>query len=100
MPSFDLLIQFSPDFLFTAENMPSVSSFIYRERGILCGFTNHDGYRIYVFRDQSLMAEESNNFISLISERKRNQNQYEGSSEMFGKRSILSNIRDSPNPYT
>ena len=80
----------------TDYGMKLVSSFMYRERGILCGFTNHEGYRIYVFQDQSLMAEESSNFISLIAEGKRNQNQYGKASEMFGKISILSNIRDGP----
>jgi hypothetical protein len=47
-------------------------------RGILCGFTNNDGYRIYMFQHQSLMAEESSNFISMISEGKRRQSEYEG----------------------
>ncbi|MCL5881892.1 MAG: transposase, partial [Candidatus Thermoplasmatota archaeon] len=72
------------------------ASFMYRDRGILCGFTNHEGYRIYMFQDQSLMAEESSNFISMISEGKRRQAEYEGASRMFGKISILSNIRDDP----
>ncbi len=66
---------------------------MYRDRGILRGFSNHEGYRIYMFQDQFLMAEESSSFISLISQGKRNQRQYDGASVMFGKISILSNIR-------
>ncbi len=76
--------------------MRLISSFMYRGQGILCGFSNHDGYRIYMFQDQSLMAKESNNFISLISQGKRKQRQYDEASAMFGKISILSNIRDGP----
>jgi transposase len=76
--------------------MRLISSFMYRDRGILCGFSNHEGYRIYMFQDQSLMAEESSSFISLISQGKRKQRQYDEASEMFGKISILSNIRDEP----
>ena len=72
------------------------TSFMYRDRGILCGFTNHDGYRIYIFQDQSLMAEESSNFISMISDGKRRQSEYDQASRIFGKISILSNIRDHP----
>ena len=73
------------------------AGFMCRDRGmILCGFTNHDGYRIYIFRDQSLMAEESSNFISMISEGKKKQSEYDHASRMFGKISILSNIRDHP----
>ena len=72
------------------------ASFMYRDRGILCGFTNHEGYRIYMFQDQSLMAEESSNFISMVSQGKRRQSEYEAASRMFGKISILSNIRDDP----
>ena len=72
------------------------AGFMYRDRGILCGFTNHDGYRIYIFQDQSLMAEESSNFISMISEGKKKQSEYDHASRMFGKISILSNIRDHP----
>jgi transposase len=76
--------------------MKLTSSFMYRDRGILCGFSNHEQYRIYMFQDQSLMAEESSNFISLIAEKKRRQNQYDEASGMFGKISILSSIRDDP----
>ena len=76
--------------------MRLISSFMYRDRGILCGFSNHEGYRIYMFQDQSLMAEESSSFISLISQGKRKQRQYDEASAMFGKISILSNIRDEP----
>jgi transposase len=72
------------------------ASFMYRDRGILCGFTNHDGHRIYIFQDQPLMAEESSNFISMISEGKKKQSEYDHASRMFGKISILSNIRDHP----
>lgn len=72
------------------------SSFMYRDRGILCGFSRHERYRIYIYQDQSLVAEESNNFISLIAEKKRKQNEYVEASRMFGKISILSNVRDDP----
>ncbi|MEM3861555.1 MAG: transposase [Thermoplasmatales archaeon] len=51
--------------------MRLTSSFIYCDRGILCGFSDHEGYRIYVYQDQSLMAEESDNFISFNSQMKR-----------------------------
>lgn len=72
------------------------SSFMYRDRGILCGFSNHEGYRIYMFQDQSLMAEESSNFISMIAGKKRRQDEYGPASMVFGKISILSNVRDEP----
>lgn len=72
------------------------SSFMYRDRGIMCGFSRNGRYRIYIYQDQSLMAEESNNFISLVAEKKRKQNEYEDASTMFGKISILSNVRDDP----
>ena len=36
------------------------------------------------------------NFISMISQGKRRQSEYEAASRMFGKISILSNIRDDP----
>ena len=42
------------------------------------------------------MAEESNNFTSMIVEERRKLAQYKDASMMFGKISILSNIRDSP----
>ena len=77
-------------------SMKLTSSFMYCDRGILCGFSKHEGYRVYMFQDQSLMEEESSNFISLVSEGKKRQNQYDEASEMFGKISILSNIRDGP----
>ncbi len=35
-------------------SMKLTSSFMYRDQGILCGLSNHDGYRIYMFQDQSL----------------------------------------------
>ena len=76
--------------------MKLTSSFMYRDRGILCGFSKHEGYRIYMFQDQSLMAEESSNFISLVSQGKKKQGQFDDASRMFGKISILSNIRDDP----
>jgi transposase len=76
--------------------MKLTSSFMYRDRGILCGFSNHEGYRIYMFQDQSLMAEESSNFISLIAEKKRKQSQYDQALGIFGKISILSNVKDDP----
>lgn len=72
------------------------SSFMYRDRGILAGFSKHEGYRIYMFQDQSLASEEANNFISMIAEGKRKQSEYSDASMMFGKISILSNIRDDP----
>ena len=46
--------------------MNLASSFMYRDRGILCGFRKHDNYRIYMYQDQSLMAEESSTYIKLI----------------------------------
>ena len=72
------------------------AGFMYRDRGILCEFTNHDGYMIYIFQDQSLMAEESSDFISMISEGKKKQSEYDHASRMFGKISTLPNIRDHP----
>ena len=76
--------------------MDLASSFMYRDRGILCGFKKHDNYRIYMYQDQSLMAEESSTYIKLISEGKRKQSQFQEASQRFGKISILSNIRDDP----
>ena len=76
--------------------MPLGSSFVYRDRGIRCGFLNRDGFRIYMFQDQMLMAEESSTFIKLISERKRKQDEFDSESRRFGKISILSNMRDDP----
>ena len=73
-----------------------VSSFMYRNRGILCGFTRHDDYRVYIYQDQSLMAEESSTFISMIADGRKKQSEYDDASRMFGKISILSNVIDSP----
>ena len=76
--SYDLADLMSPDMRFIMPlkknselinyRMNLRSSFMYRDRGIRCGFINHEGYRIYQFQDQSLIAEESNNFISMIGE--------------------------------
>ena len=76
--------------------MDLTSSFMYHDRGILCGFRKHRNYRIYLYQDQSLMAEESSTYIKLISEWKRKQSQFRESSNRFGKISILSNIKDEP----
>ena len=76
--------------------MDMTSSFMYRDRGILCGFRKHGNCRIYMYQDQSLMAEESSTYIKLISEGRRKQSQFREASERFGKISILSNIRDEP----
>ncbi len=72
------------------------SSFVYRDRGIRSGFLNRDSYRIYMFQDQMLMAEESSTFIKMIAEKKRTQKEYDSESIRFGKISILSNVRDDP----
>ncbi len=42
------------------------SSFVYRDRGIRSGFLSRNGFRIYMFQDQMLMAEESSTFIRMI----------------------------------
>jgi len=72
------------------------SSFVYRDRGIRSGFLNRDSYRIYMFQDQMLMAEESSTFIKMIADKKRTQKEYDSESIRFGKISILSNVRDDP----
>ncbi|QRF76063.1 Transposase [Thermoplasmatales archaeon] len=72
------------------------SSFVYRDRGIRSGFLNRDSYRIYMFQDQMLMAEESSTFIKMIAEKKRTQKEFDSESIRFGKISILSNVRDDP----
>jgi len=104
--SYDLADLISPDMKFIMPlrrnselinyDMKLRSCFMYRDRGIRCGSTHHDRYKIYQFQDQSLMAEESNNFISMIVEGRKKQAQYEDASRMFGKISILSNVRDNP----
>ncbi len=71
-------------------------NFMYRNRGILCGFTRHDDYRVYIYQEQSLMAEESSTFISMIADGRKKQSEYDNASRMFGKISILSNVIDSP----
>ena len=76
--------------------MDLTSSFMYHDRGILCGFRKHRNYRIYLYQDQSLMAEESSTCIKLISKVKRKQSQFREALQRFGKISILSNIREEP----
>ena len=76
--------------------MDLASSFMYRNRGILCGFKKHGNYRIYMYKDQSLMAEETSTYIKLISKGKRKQSRFWDASQRFGKISILSNIRYEP----
>ena len=49
------------------------SSFVYRDSGIRPGFLNRNGFRIYMFQDQILMAEESSTFIRMIEEGRRKQ---------------------------
>lgn len=72
------------------------SSFVYHDRGIRCGFLNKNGFRIYMFQGQILMAEESSTFIKLTSEGKRKQNEFDSESRRLGKISILSSIKDEP----
>lgn len=77
-------------------DMEMRSSFVYRNRGIRSGFINSKGFRIYMFQDQMLMAEESSTFIKMIAEKKRTQKEFDSESRKFGKISILSNVRDDP----
>ncbi len=77
-------------------DMELTSSFMYRDRGILCGFRKHEQYRVYMFQDQYLMAEESGTFIRMISEGKRKQSDFHEAWKRFGKISVLSNIRSEP----
>ena len=72
------------------------SSFVYRDRGIISGFLNRNGFRIYMYLDKKLMAEESPTFIKLIAEGKRKQNEFQSEYMKFGKISILSNVKDDP----
>ena len=72
------------------------SSFVYRDRGIRSGFINRNGFRIYMFQDQMLMAEESSTFIRMIAEGRRKQNEFQSEYMKFGKISILSNLKDDP----
>ena len=76
--------------------MDLTSSFMYRDRGIMCGFRKHGNYRIYMYQDQSLMEEESSTYIKLISDGGSKQSKFREASKRFGKISILSNIRDDP----
>ncbi len=77
-------------------NAKLVSSLIHRNRRRLCGFTSHDDYSIYIYQEQSLLAEKYCTFISMITDDKKKQSEYSNASRMFGKISILSNIRDKP----
>ena len=72
------------------------SSFVYRDRGIRSGFLSRNGFRIYMFQDQMLMAEESSTFIKMIAEGRRKQNEFQSEYMKFGKISILSNVKDDP----
>ena len=70
------------------------SSFVYRDRGIRPGFLNRNGFRIYMFQDQILMAEESSTFIRMIEEGRRKQKEFQSEYMKFGMISILSNLKD------
>ena len=72
------------------------SSFVYRDRGILCGFKEQGGLRVYTFQDQSLMSEESSTFIKMIAEGKKSQKDFEEAQPAFGKISILTNLTLDP----
>ena len=71
-------------------------SFVYRDRGIRSGFLNRNGFRIYMYLDKMLMAEESSTFIKMIAEGRRKQNEFQSEYMKFGKISILSNVKDDP----
>ena len=78
-------------------SMKPNSSFVYRERGILCSFKDQEGgSRVYTFQDQSLMAEESSNFIKMVAEGKKSQKDYEEAQPAFGKISMLTNLTADP----
>jgi transposase len=77
-------------------NMDLSSSFVYRDRGIRSGFLNRNGFRIYMFQDQTLMSEESSTFIRMIAEGRRKQNEFQSKYKKFGEISILSNLKDDP----
>ena len=72
------------------------SSFMYRDRGILSTSYKYGKYYVYIFQDQILMSEEANTFISLIADNKKNQEDFNNASKVFGKIAILSNIDDYP----
>jgi transposase len=69
-------------------------SFLYHERGILYSKKRYgrNKYFVYLFEDVKLRAEEASTFISLISERKRTQKDYEREKVKFGKIAILSDM--------
>ena len=56
------------------------SSFMYRDRGILSTSYRYGKYNIYIFQDQLLMSEEANTFISLIADKKKNQEDFNNAS--------------------
>ena len=72
------------------------SSFMYRDKGIPCTSYKYGKYNVYISPDQILMSEEANTFISLIADKKKNQDDYNNASRVFGKIAILSNIDDKP----
>ena len=77
-------------------SMDPGSSFVYRDRGIRSGFLNRNGFRIYMFHDQMLMAEQSATFIRMIAEDRKKQKEFQSEYTKFGKISILSNLKDDP----
>ncbi len=72
------------------------SSFIYRGRGILSGFSSAGDHRVYIFHDPVLAGEEASTFISMIRNGRRKQSQYDPESIKFGKIAVMSNINDDP----
>ena len=72
------------------------SSFTYRGRGILSGFSAAVDRRVYIFHDPILAGEEVSTFISLITRGIRKQSQYEEESRKFGKIAVMSNMNDDP----
>ena len=72
------------------------STFMYRNRGILSGFSSAGAHRVYMFYDPILAGEEASTFISLISGGRRKQSRYDTESTKFGKIAVLSNINDEP----
>ena len=77
-------------------SMRLASSFVYRNRGIMCGFSSSGDYRVYMFHDPVLAGEEASTFIHMISEGKRRQEDYEDESRKFGKIAVMSNVNDHP----
>ena len=69
-------------------------SFVYRDRVIRSGFQNRNGFRIYMYLDKMLMAEESSTFIKMIAEGRRKQKEFQSEYMKFRKISILSNLKD------